>query len=216
MRRAKQQGVNKGASLIEFALVLPILLYLILNVVNFAGAYYAAVNVVNGSRAAADYMVMSSVAYSGTDGASGAGLPPLTGPLDAGNPGGPLLVANVVANDMYSLTQPNSIVVRTCSVPHSDDVVTGLVCNVCTNSNGNGGPMTCTANTGNGLYPNPNPDAPPFPSTGEGNGYRLAWVDVVYTYKPFLPLNVRIPIINLRLTPPPTTMRRQAIYRILH
>lgn len=194
----------------EFALVIPLLFILIANTVNFAGLYYALIAVGNGSRAAGDYMIMSSVAYSGVDSADGAGLPPLTGPLDTGSPADAKLVADVVGKDMSSLTNRNSIQVRTCSLSPSDDanLSTDAVCNICTNS---GGAMSCSSG-GISSFTNPSPDT----STGEGGSYTLAWVDVTYTYDPFIPLGFSFPGLGLYLTLPSNlVVHRQAVYRVL-
>jgi hypothetical protein len=40
MKQVEQRGKRAGQSLVEFALMLPLLLLLIANVVNFAGFYY--------------------------------------------------------------------------------------------------------------------------------------------------------------------------------
>src|SRR5690242_7748656 len=89
---------REGQSLVEFALVLPMIVILIVNVVNFAGFFYAFVTVANASRSAGDYTIMGKVAYSGTD-ASGASAPALTAPTDQGNAGAQL-VANMLGTDM--------------------------------------------------------------------------------------------------------------------
>ena len=53
---------GRGQALIEFALVLPLLFLLILNVVNFGGMLYAWITVANAARAGAQYLMMG-VAY---------------------------------------------------------------------------------------------------------------------------------------------------------
>jgi hypothetical protein len=47
-----------GQALIEFALILPLLFLLILNLVNFSTYIYACITVANATRAGAQYMVM--------------------------------------------------------------------------------------------------------------------------------------------------------------
>ncbi len=47
-----------GQALIEFALILPLLFLLILNLVNFSTYIYACITVANAARAGAQYMVM--------------------------------------------------------------------------------------------------------------------------------------------------------------
>lgn len=61
MRNAKTgRGTSsRGQALIEFALVLPVLFLLVINVVNFGGMLSAWVVVANAARAGAQHMVMS-------------------------------------------------------------------------------------------------------------------------------------------------------------
>ena len=49
---------DRGQSLVEFALVLPILFLLILNAVNFGGFFYAWITVANAARAGANYAAL--------------------------------------------------------------------------------------------------------------------------------------------------------------
>lgn len=51
---------SKGGSLVEFALTLPMLFLLILNVVNLGGYIYTWIAVSNAARAGADYMVLGT------------------------------------------------------------------------------------------------------------------------------------------------------------
>ena len=60
MKRQKQ----RGSSLIEFALIVPLLFLLVVNVVNFAGFFYAWIVVAHAGRSAAQYMV-TGPAYAG-------------------------------------------------------------------------------------------------------------------------------------------------------
>ena len=111
MIRTQLERNRAGGSLVEFALMLPLLFVLIANVVNFAGFFYAFIAVANASRSAGDYTIMGSIAYSGTD-PSGASGPTLKAPSDNGSAGAQA-VANMLATDMLSL--PNGIGIN---VPH--------------------------------------------------------------------------------------------------
>src|ERR1035441_3264978 len=119
MKQVEQRGKRAGQSLVEFALMLPLLLILIANVVNFAGFYYAFIEVGNASRSAGDYTIMGSIAYSGTD-PSGASGPTLQAPSDPSTPGGPQLVANMLGTDMLALPNRSSILVRLCELNPSN------------------------------------------------------------------------------------------------
>ena len=198
---------DAGQALVEFALIVPLLFILIVNVLNFAGYFYAFIEVGNASRSAGDYTIMGSVAYSGTD-ASGAAGPPFTSPSDQGSAGA-LLVANVLATDMSTLPSLSSLAVRVCTLTPSNAAIGNATCNVCTSSN-NTGSMSCASGSGS-FSTNPSPDT----STGEGGQYRLTWVDVSYTYTPFVPLSLQFPG-GFRVTLPNNlVIHRQSVYRIL-
>lgn len=198
---------RKGQALIEAALVLPLLLILIANVVNFAGLYYAFVEVGNATRAAGDYTIMGTIAYSGTD-ASGASAPQLHAPSDNGLAGAQL-VANMLATDMSSLPNATSIAVRVCELNPSNAAISNATCNIC--NNGSSG-MTCAAGSGS-FTVNPSPDS----STGEGGSYTLTWVDVSYTFTPFVPLSLQFPGLGLAVTLPSNlVVHRQSVYRVLN
>jgi hypothetical protein len=92
--RRKRSG--SGQALIEFALVLPLLLLLIINVVNFGGLFYAWVTVTNATRAGAQKLLMA--------GAYATSPPPPS--LSA--------VATVVTDDLISLPNRGSALVKVC------------------------------------------------------------------------------------------------------
>jgi len=205
MRKAEQQRKRGGQALVEFALMLPLMLILIANIVNFAGLYYAFVEVGNASRSAGDYTIMGSVAYSGTD-PSGAAGPPLTAASDMTGTAGAQLVANMLGTDMSALPNRKSIQVRLCALPPAGITT----CHVCSNSAGTG-IMSCTGGSGSFTAPL-NTDT----STGEGLNYTMTWVDVSYTYNPFIPLGFKFPGLGLRLTLPSNLVfHRQSVYRVL-
>src|SRR5947209_23082 len=54
----KKMNSRNGQTLIEFALVLPLLFLLIVNVVNFGGLFYAVITTSNAARSGAQYMTM--------------------------------------------------------------------------------------------------------------------------------------------------------------
>lgn len=51
---------ESGSSLVEFAMVLPILLLLVLGAIDFGRAYYLSIEVANAARAGAQYGVLNS------------------------------------------------------------------------------------------------------------------------------------------------------------
>jgi Flp pilus assembly protein TadG len=208
MRKAEQRRNRAGQSLVEFALVLPLLLILIVNIVNFAGFFYAFIAVANASRSASDYAVMGSIAYSGTDVISGAAEADLSAPATASGTTGVQLVANMLATDMQSLPNSTSINVRLC---YLDQTTSATACNVCTN-NGTSPTMSCSSGSG------------PFATssisdntTGEGSQYTMTWVDVNYTYNPIVPLGFAFPGLGLGLTLPSNlVLHRQSVFRVLN
>ncbi len=94
-------GDTRGQSLIEFALVVPVLFLLILNVVNFGGFFYAWIGTTDAARAGVNYAVLSSAA--------------------AGHQSQPTLtqVKSVITTDMSSLPNSSSTnpTVTACEYP---------------------------------------------------------------------------------------------------
>jgi Flp pilus assembly protein TadG len=87
---------TKGQALIEFALSLPLLFLLILNVVNFGGFFYAWITVADAARAGANYSVLGGAA------AGHQTQPSLT------------LMTSVITADVASLPNKSSTVVTAC------------------------------------------------------------------------------------------------------
>ena len=86
----------QGSALVELALVLPLLFLLIINVVNFGGAFYASITVANAARAGAQYMVMGNAWIFGL------------------SPPSASQVTTVVTNDLLSLPNRTSAVIKVC------------------------------------------------------------------------------------------------------
>jgi Flp pilus assembly protein TadG len=62
---------DRGASLVEFVLVVPVLFLLILNAVNFGGFFYAWITVADAARAAANYAILGGASAGSLTLASG-------------------------------------------------------------------------------------------------------------------------------------------------
>lgn len=88
---------SSGQSLVEFALLVPLLFLVIINMVNFGGFFFAWITVTNAARAGAQYMTM--------------------GPASRGQPAAPTAaqVTTLVTNDISSLLNRSSLVVRVCT-----------------------------------------------------------------------------------------------------
>ena len=87
---------ERGQSLIEFALMLPLIFLLIVNAVNFGSYLYAAITVANAARAGAEYSIM--------------------GGAMATSPGTPTnaQIATLVTNDIISLPNRATVQIRVC------------------------------------------------------------------------------------------------------
>jgi len=96
MMRRNTRG-RRGQSLIEFALVLPLIFLLIVNTVNFGAFFYAWITVASAARTGAQYMVLG--------GASA------TAPGEAT----PAQIAAIVRNDAASLPNAQSLQVTVCT-----------------------------------------------------------------------------------------------------
>src|SRR5689334_6011730 len=94
LRRRKKKV---GQALVEFALTLPLLFLLIINVVNFGAYLYAGIAISNAARAGANYMMM--------------------GPAYAGGPSYPTVtqISNLVLDDIASLPNHGTASVDVCT-----------------------------------------------------------------------------------------------------
>ena len=87
---------TSGQSLVEYILMLPFLILLIINLVNFSGFFYAWITVANAARAGADYAIM--------------------GGASVGAPGRPTAasITSVINADAYSLPNKSSLQISIC------------------------------------------------------------------------------------------------------
>jgi Flp pilus assembly protein TadG len=95
-RRAWNRRPN-GQAILEFALLVPLLFLLIVNVVNFGGMFFAWITVANAARSGVQYLVMSGA--------------------NVGSPIQPnaTQVTSVVNGDLFSLPNKASAQVRICT-----------------------------------------------------------------------------------------------------
>ena len=93
----KDHSGSAGQSLVEFTLILPLIFLLILNAVNFGGFLFAWITIANGARAGAEYMSQ--------------------GTASIGAPAAPTAaqVTTLVTNDISSLMNRSSLIVRVCT-----------------------------------------------------------------------------------------------------
>lgn len=88
---------TEGQSLVEFALVLPLLFLLIINAVNFGGFIYAWITVANAARAGAQFYVLGAASAASPKQATATTLQTL------------------ITNDVSSLPNSASVVVSACT-----------------------------------------------------------------------------------------------------
>jgi len=99
LRESPQKGLKeRGQALVEYALMLPFIFLLIVNMVNFGGLFYAWITVANAARAGADYAVLGGASV-------GYGL--LAAPTGA-------TINDVVTKEISSLPNSGSAVVNVC------------------------------------------------------------------------------------------------------
>ncbi|MFN7934494.1 MAG: TadE/TadG family type IV pilus assembly protein [Bryobacteraceae bacterium] len=95
--RNAEDRKEAGHSLVEFALLIPLLFLLIVNAVNFGGFFYAWITVASAARSGAQYRIMGGAT--------------VTSP----SPPNSTQVYNVVRQDMSSLPNVGSLAVRVCT-----------------------------------------------------------------------------------------------------
>jgi len=162
---------QSGQSLVETVLMLPLLLLLLLNSVNFGYFFLVTLNLTAAPRNGVEYGIM------GFETPSAISLPP------AGPPSGPLTVGYLTQQDMTgALNNPTGASLQICSQSNLDGRNSGVNgtgvnqranCTTCTGA-------TCTGvgGGGAGIVPHADPEAPSF---------ILNRVDVTYTFIPLIP-----------------------------
>ena len=171
MRRISRQQFTEGQALIEFALLLPLLFVLIVNVVNFGGFFFAWITVANAARSGAQYMCLGGASVGSPRAATST------------------QVYNLVSADISSLKNRSSLAVRVCTKK-------------------SGVSALCTT-TGSGTFADPAAD-----TRIEAPLFVMGWVDVKYTYSPFIPL-FSFPNLGIYATLPPLTIHRQSVMRMI-
>jgi hypothetical protein len=171
MIRSQTEKLARGQALVEFAFMLPLLLLIIANIVNFGGLFYAAITVANAARHGSQYWALGGASV-------GAPSPPSA-----------TLIHSLLTQDTLPLLNPSSLAVRSC-----------------VENKANPSTPSCTT-IGSGTFTNPAVD-----SRSEAGLYVMAWVDVQYSYQPYIPL---FRIAGIPLTTPPQVLRRQSVMRRL-
>ena len=149
---------EKGQSLIETALILPVLLLLTFNAINFGYFFFVAVNLASAPRSGVQHAIPGGATPQQLDF-------PLPGP-----PSNITTISFITYEDMRGvLTGSSSATVQVCSTKVGPPVGTGS-----------------TQTTACVKYPSGSPSYTPA-SDPEAPLFRLARVDVVYTLTPIIP-----------------------------
>jgi Flp pilus assembly protein TadG len=109
MRNAMERGKaqSRGQSLVEFALILPLLFLLVVNVVNFGAFLFAWITIANAARSGSQYMAMGGAT------------------VLAPNPPTAAQVTGVVTRDVSSLLNRASLQVKVCTNNNGTVACTG-------------------------------------------------------------------------------------------
>ena len=166
-----------GQALIELALIIPFLLLVIANVVNFGGMFYAAITVSNAARHGAQDFVYGWAT------------------VKKAAPATPAEIWTLVQNETIGL--PNA--------------AASLSIRICRENRNTPSAPACTT-FGPDIYAF---TSPAVDTRDEGDEFLNGWVDVGYTYVPYIPL-FEVPVVGVSLSPPVQTMTRQSVMRILH
>jgi len=164
MRITRLARSSSGQALVETALVLPFLLLVLLNAVNFGYFYLVALNLTAASRSGALYGMIGSATPAGT------ALPAATG--TATN-----TVSYLAYQDLTgSLFNPGAATIQVCSAQlgvNGTGSSQTANCSTCTSST-----TACSAAGAGSPTPDSDPEAPTFV---------LNRVDVVYAFSPIIP-----------------------------
>jgi Flp pilus assembly protein TadG len=164
IRTSASARSSSGQSLVEIVLVLPVLMIVILNAVNFGYFLYVVLNLSAAPRSGVEYSILGSSAPAGT------GLPPAAGT-------GTTTASSLTYLDMLgALNASTGVSVQVCSkalgLSGSGSSQTAK-CETCSSS------TSCSATPGTG---SPAPDADP-----EAPNFVLNRVDVQYTFRLLIP-----------------------------
>lgn len=166
-RTSKRRAVaTSGASLLEFALIVPLLLILIANIVNFGGFFFAWITVQDAARSGVQYMVRGNTAL---------GDPAPVLPTAA-------QISPVVTQEVSSLVNNASLALRVCTRQPSGRG-TGVTAPT----------ITCSQVAGSFAT---SPSSPAEDGSAEAPLYQTGWVDVGYTYLPFIRSGFKFPGLN--------------------
>ncbi len=159
-RKRSLRKNTRGQSLVETALMIPLLLTLILNAVNFGYFLLVTLNLTSATRNGIEYAIQGSSTPAN-------GSLPAPGPLAQSNA---TTVNSLIAQELGAFNNGN-LGVQVCSL--SVGTTTGAT------------PVTTCATAGKVPSTTPTPDADP--EAAEYPGFALNRVDVFYQFQPIIP-----------------------------
>ena len=116
MRYFKKLRSNGGQALMEYVLMLPLLFILIVNLINFAGFFFAWITVSNAARAGADYMALGGASAGAPGTATATQIQSAINADLASLPNNPSAVINLCVNNSGTITAK----LGTCATIPSD------------------------------------------------------------------------------------------------
>jgi Flp pilus assembly protein TadG len=167
MKKSKNQQARRetGQSIVETVLMMPFLLFLLLNALNFGYYFLVTLNLTAAPRSGVEYSMIGSQSPGAT------GLPPAAGT-------GTNTVTYLTYQDLTgALSSPGSAKIQVCSKilgTSGSGTSTVAKCETCTSSS------SCSNTPGAG---SPAPDADPEAA----KGFVLNRVDVTYSFVPLIP-----------------------------
>ena len=174
MRKRRALSGSSGQALVETALILPFLLFLILNAVNFAYFFLMAVNLTGASRTSGIYSVMGNAT-------------PVSSPIQKAGPPSTACPASGATTTVSDLALQDL-----CGAVYSPSTTnTGI--QVCSSSVGVLNPGSATMQTqctsyGVGSFSSAEPD-PELNASSTAPAFLLNRVDVAYQFSPPIPLS---------------------------
>ena len=172
-RILKLKTDTRGQSLIETAIMLPLMLFLVLNAVNFGYFFLMTINLTGASRTAGTYAIMGSSTPS-------ASVLPASGPST-----NLLSVTYLTQQDLTgAVSNPTSASIQICSPININGSGSGV------NGSGTSQKSNCVTCTGSSCGAvgtgTPQPDTDPE-NTATTTPFVLSRVDIDYTFTPIIP-----------------------------
>jgi Flp pilus assembly protein TadG len=166
LRKSKSRRISRGQSLVETALMLPLLIMIVLNVVNLGYFFLVIVNLTGAARTATEYAII---------GASTTASPTLPSPGPAnGTPNGNLTIAYLTQQDMTgALANPTAAttLIQICTSALGLNPSGQAKCQTCSGT-------TCQSAVNTGT---------PAQGTDPETNFVLNEVDITYQFSTLIP-----------------------------